>query len=565
MDRHYTDDMSLDQYHSDSSEEDAPLATAAPTCECQGCAEVLSSIGHVCRGCGHAAYCSELHAAQDWKNHAIHCNLAPVSPAEGAATWAVEQEFYVEGPDGTTESEWIALPMLHVGQDQSIVDNVDLCAAIGAEATGLFDTKLTSDTGIPGGQEYTSGIVGGYVSVSSRGEERVHVYVEESLKTAHRKGTFKKDRSGTTVEFTREMMEASVGRDSTQNRLCVVPGESGAAVMGITLNGRVYQVWGRFNFQEDKYKDRAAGDSGFWQTLLSYGRRAASSSRRKAKRGVGRVTGASERVRIKAMDASGVQVAAVFSRNRKAAIEKNPIFNFEKFAVHVPNSAQGEAASGATWKTALDVMGSDTSPGAQSAALSAPIVDPESLEQVAGLLEAIANVHTDVQAVRAELMHDSADPKKVAEADRHLKRVARVRATLEQHAQMLRDEELGQIEPENIDPLVESCIREAQDMLVGSNFFTRLVDRAKKNRDRRAGVKKEKKKLGTLSDPDLVQYLRDNVDSLQDELDGGKEGTQYRNRIENAKTELDKMERRSARRSDEVRNLLRRYREAAEE
>lgn len=175
-------------------------------------------------------------------------------------------------------------------------------------------------------------------------------------------------------------------------------------------------------------------------------------------------------VRVTAHDVRGVKGSATFSRSRKS---NAAVYVLRTFAMHVPKDLTGE--TGATPVPDLMMQPRDAS-SAPPASDETP-VNAESLIDVVALMDAIADHHDELQRsfIGAQQQPPSAETTKATASIRTtLNEAARIHRVLTEHANVLREEEDGTREIDDIPVEVNEAINQAQSM-IGLNVRERYL------------------------------------------------------------------------------------------
>jgi MYND finger protein len=137
------------------------------SCACEGCEKEVTA---VCAGCGVASYCDEMHALEDWKNHAADCAYC-INSIVGGSHWAVEME--VGQTAGDAEEQWVServslffvtdtrkkvpAELMHArlaksGLIESTIANVDLVGKLATFESGNVFVTVPGQTHVPRGK-----------------------------------------------------------------------------------------------------------------------------------------------------------------------------------------------------------------------------------------------------------------------------------------------------------------------------------------------------------------------------------------------------------------------------
>lgn len=518
----------------DDDDDNVPIA-----CQHPGCQEEAQ---HICAGCANAAYCTEEHMLNDWKNHIVECSVCIQDDA--AATpftieYALSDDNDADGEGG--EDKWIAANLVHAhlsrnGLIESSVTNqklADITGPIVTPAQGLRGREISARRSkvnkITPGKRQTGTA---FVHISAETLEGAAVADTTIPVDASTHSVTALGASGITIEVRESDIDVWRGdsqdpASETRGYIEMFPAR-GKVLIGLELNKRMWQVWGEYNMAERLSKKKGAG--GAFKRLVQMTRHGVTRIYRRAVRH-------SDNIRMRGQDDQNVQVSLLFKRSAAARVKgAKQVYLLSNVAIHVPPGAR-ETRDPFTNVFAIKSM--PYIPQGEP-------VDAECLEEVVGLMDNMADCQSVLQQDFADAQNTHDPERNVKDIQTQLNEASRIRNVLKQHADTLYGEEQGTHVVKDIDPLVLDAIRKAEQ-LVESNIFTRASDRLKRARARRLAVIEERKKLGTMTDDQVKDYFRANVKRLEDALAANREGTPYRLRAQNALDELDKPKRMDAR------------------
>lgn len=491
-------------------EEDEEIGTEQPqTCGREGCNEKAT---FWCQGCGEISYCFELHSVENWKNHVEDCNICI---NVGNVFWAVERQILAETEDGEEISAWIPDAMLHVQLDANTGKvigtqlNADLVESMGEVDTEMDDTpdaisgeverfrgkslaiKASKINKVPPGAAVKDVGAIARIQIWIRDRDGREINNEISFDAA-KSAVAKRGATGFTFKLKKNVIQNSINNNQI--------GNEGKLYLNLEYNGRHWTLYGDYTIS-----DSSPGVSKLRGAKRAL-KRFQQSGRKKAATLIARATKTSHFIRVRGQDSGNVTASVLFER-ASASFQKRGklLYSISEVEFHVPDGNDGtDQADPGNAEFLKSQIGFDFEfSESSSAAIGNEVyeVDPEDLVHVATLLENLADMQNEMREDFREAQ--VSDPARSQELQEKMNYISGIRGILNDHAMVLKREEDGEIEAEDIPHSVEVAIGQAQQLLIEDNVFSRGWRRLTGAR----GFKK-------MTTSDLFAIYSENVDAI---------------------------------------------------